>query len=238
MRKYVVILLISSVPFSVAYAGFLDNLMDSINIAGEKGLDQNTVISGLKEALDVGTDKAVKNVSGLDGYMGNQSIRILMPEKMQTVADVLGKTGHQELVDEFIKSMNRAAEKAAPLAAPHFASAIREMSFEDAETILDGGDTAATDYFKAKTFDNLYVEFKPIIGTSMNEVGVTSAYKDMMGKYTSLPFMSSVAPDIDHHVTQKALDGLFFMVAEEEKKIRRDPSARVTDLLKTVFGRE
>lgn len=231
---FFIVLIVSTA--SLTHAGFLDDLKNKINIPVEKGLDQNTMISGLKEALSVGTEKAVEKVSALDGYLGNQAIKIFMPEKMQTVADILEKFGQQGLVDEFITSMNRAAEKAAPLAVPHFSSAIKEMSFEDANSILHGGDTAATDYFKSKTFDALYGEFKPIISTSMNEVGVTSLYKEMMTQYTSIPFAKEVTPDLDHHVTQKSLDGLFFMVAEEEKKIRTDPAARVTDVLKKVFA--
>jgi hypothetical protein len=236
MIKIILILMMPVFSASLTYAGFLDDLTNKIRIPVEKGLDQNTIISGLKEALSVGTEKAVQKVSSLDGYLGNQAIKILMPEKIQTVADVLEKFGQYEIVDEFITSMNRAAEKAEPLAVAHFSSAIKEMSFEDAKSILDGGDTAATDYFKAKTMDNLYSEFKPIIATSMNEVGVTSLYKEMMGKYSAIPFANEVTPDLDHHVTQKSLEGLFYMVAEEEKKIRTDPAARVTDLLKKVFG--
>lgn len=236
MKKLILIVMMTVFAATLTYAGFLDDLMNKINTPVEKGLDQSTMISGLKEALSIGTENAVENVSSLDGYLGNQAIKILMPEKMQTVANVLEKFGQQDLVDEFITSMNRAAEKASPLAVPHFASAIKEMSFEDAKSILDGGDTAATDYFKTKTFDNLYGEFKPIIETSMNEVDVTSLYKEIMEKYTAVPFAKEVTPDLDHHVTQKSLDGLFYMVAEEEKKIRTDPAARVTDLLKKVFG--
>jgi hypothetical protein len=132
--------------------------------------------------------------------------------------------------------MNRAAEKAAPQAKSIFVGAIKEMTFEDAKKILNGGDTAATDFFKAKTSANLYESFKPIVSSSMDEVGATRSYKEMMGRYTALPFTKAESVDLDHHVTNKALDGLFFMVGQEEKKIRTDPAARVTDLLKTVFG--
>jgi hypothetical protein len=232
-----VILILLLVPLyaSRSYSGFLDNILQNMKILPEGQLDDNTIISGLKEALLVSTKNAVTKVSDIDGYLGNEAIKILLPEKMKTVADVLGKIGKQDLVDEFVTSMNRAAEKAAPKAVPHFTTAIKEMSIEDAKKILDGGDTAATDYFKSKTHDNLYDEFKPIISSTMDEVGVTSTYKEMMGKYESVPFVTSVAPDLDHHVTEKALDGLFFTVGEEEKKIRTDPAARVTDLLKKVF---
>jgi enolase len=178
----------------------------------------------------------VSLVSATDGYFANQAIKILMPEKIKKVADVLGKVGYQKQVDEFVLSMNRAAEQAAPKAKSIFVAAIREMTFEDAKKILNGGDTAATEFFKAKTGERLYESFKPIVSSSMDEVGATRSYKEMMGKYTSLPFASAESVDLDHYVTNKSMDGLFYMVGQEEKKIRTNPAARVTDLLKTVFG--
>jgi hypothetical protein len=218
-------------------AGLFDDIKKGIgSIAPQAGPDDSQVVGGLKEALTVGTGNAVSIVSLKDGYFSNQAIKILMPEKIQNVADVLGKVGYQKQVDEFILSMNRAAEKAAPQAKSIFVSSIKEMTIEDAKKILNGGDTAATEFFKGKTAGNLSEAFKPIISSSMNEVGATRSYKEMMGKYTSLPFMKAESLDLDQYVTSKSLDGLFFMVGQEEKKIRTDPAARVTDLLKTVFG--
>jgi hypothetical protein len=239
MKKvfFVVILLILSCGTG-SYAGLFDTIKEGIGLAPKPSLDDNTIISGLKEALSIGTENAVKSVSQSDGYFGNEIIKILMPEKIQKVADVLGKVGYQQQVDSFVLSMNRAAEKAAPKAASIFGSAIREMTLEDARGILDGGDTAATDYFKAKTSDKIYETFKPTISSSMNEVGVTRSYKEMMDKYTSLPFMKSESLDLDHHVTDKSLNGLFHMLGEEEKKIRTNPADRVTELLKKVFGKQ
>jgi len=223
---------------SFSYAGFLDDMLNKIpSLSSKQELDDSTVISGLKEALSIGTDKAVKEVSKTDGYLGNNAIKILMPEKIQKVADVLRKVGYEKPVDDFILSMNRAAEKAAPKAADHFVGSIKGMSIEDAKKILNGGNTAATDFFKSKTYDKLFSDFKPAVSLSMNEVGVTRSYKEMMGKYTSIPFMKAESLDVDNYVTNKALDGLFYMVAREEKKIRTDPGARVTDLLKKVFGK-
>ena len=132
--------------------------------------------------------------------------------------------------------MNQAAERAAPEAKSYFVGAIKEMTFEDARNILKGGDTAATDYFREKMHDKLYGSFKPNISASMNEVGVTRLYKKMMEEYTRIPFMEAESLDLDHYVTEKSLEGLFYMVGQEEKKIRTDPAARVTDLLKEVFG--
>jgi len=222
---------------SLAHAGLLDNLMKGAGAPSRQGPDDSTVVSGLKEALSIGTDNAVKNVSRMDGYFGNEIIKILMPEKIQKVADVLRKVGYQKEVDDFILSMNRAAEKAAPMATSYFVGAIKEMSFDDARKILNGGDTAATEFFKRKTSDKIGASFKPVVSSSMNEVGVTKKYKDMMGKYESLPFVDKESIDLDSYVTNKSMDGLFYMVGQEEKKIRTDPAARVTDLLKTVFGK-
>ena len=218
-------------------AGLLDDVMKTLGGSSRGGPDDSTIISGLKEALSIGTDNAVKNVSQVDGYFGNQAIKILMPEKIQKVADILQKIGYQKQIDDFVFSMNRAAEKAAPQTASIFVGAIKEMSFEDARKILNGGDTAATEFFKSKTHDKIYSAFKPIISSNMDEVGVTYSYKEMMGKYETLPFMSTTSIDLDHYVTTKAMDGLFYMVGQEEKKIRTNPAARVTDLLKTVFGK-
>lgn len=197
--------------------------------------DESELVGGLKEALLLGTKTAVQLVSQEDGYFGNEIIKILMPEDLQKVTDTLNRIGLQQQVDEFVLSMNRAAEKAGPGAIDIFVEAIKAMTFEDATGILTGGDTAATDYFKEKTSGQIYETFKPIISTSMSEVGVTQAYKQLTDKYASLPLMSAVAFDIDDYVTNKALDGLFYMVGEEEKKIRTDPAARATDLLKRIF---
>lgn len=226
--------LVLAAPFG--YAGFLDDLLKIIpSVSSIQETDNRTVISGLKEALSIGTDNAVKELSKIDGYMGNKTIKILMPEKIRKVADVLGKVGYQKQVDDFIMSMNRAAENAAPRAAAYFIDSIKSMSIEDAGKILKGGDTAATDYFRDKTQDKLFNDFKPAISASVDKVGVTRSYKEMMGKYTSLPFVKEESLDIDNYVTTKALDGLFYMVGMEEKKIRTDPGARVTELLKKVF---
>jgi hypothetical protein len=205
--------------------------------AAGTGLDEGTIASGLKDALSVGTKNAVSLVSKLNGYFGNEAIKILLPDKIQKVAELSGKLGFQKQVDEFILSMNRAAEKAAPKAASYFADAIKGMSIEDARRILSGGNTAATEYFKTKTSSKLYDEFKPSVSDSMNQVGVTRAYNAMMGKVPAVPFAKPESVDLDHYVTTKALDGLFYMVGQEEQKIRTNPVARTTDLLKKVFGK-
>jgi hypothetical protein len=230
---------------AVSHAGLMDDiggLLGGGKVPGVSGTvaDDAKVVSGLKEALSVGTANTVAATSKVDGYFANQAIRILMPEKVRKVADVLGKVGYQKEVDGFVLSMNRAAEKAAPLAKAHFVEAIRAMTFEDARKILGGGETAATDYFRGKTQKKLYDEFRPAVSASMDEVGVTRSYKQMVGKYAALPLVvgQPESVDLDHHVTTRALDGLFLVLGQEEKKIRTDPAARVTDLLKDVFGRK
>ncbi len=242
MKKIALFLAVLFCSTALSYAGMFDSLLKGVgsspsSSASSKGPDDSTVVSGLKEALSIGTENAVKNVSRVDGYFGNEAIKILMPEKIQKVAQVMRKVGYQKEVDDFVLSMNRAAEKAAPMAVSFFVDAIKQMTFDDARKILNGGDTAATEFFKAKTSEKLYTAFKPTVSSTMNEVGVTRSYKTMMGKYESVPFVDKQSLDLDHYVTNKALDGLFVMVGEEEKKIRKDPAARVTDLLKTVFGK-
>ena len=157
---------------------------------GGCGSGRGTIASGLKDALAVGTKNAVSSVSKLNGYFGNAAIKILLPDNIQKAAELLGKMGYQKQVDDFILSMNRAAEKAAPKAASYFADAIRGMSIEDARKILSGGNTAATEYFKTKTSSKLYAEFKPSVSDSMNQVGVARAYNGMMAKVPAVPLPS------------------------------------------------
>ncbi len=243
MKRFIGLLFLGVfiVSSSVCFAGPLDDIVKGIkkapSLAGG-GSDEATTASGLKEALSIGTGNAVTSVSKLDGYFSNEMIKILLPKNIQTAANVLSKLGYQKQVDAFILSMNRAAENAAPKARKFFVDAVKEMTFDDAVKILQGSNTAATEYFKSKTFDKIYGEFKPSVSASMNKVGVTRSYKEMTVKYTSsVPFGNMESVDLDHYVTTKALDGLFYMVGEEEKKIRTNPAARTTELLRQVFGK-
>jgi hypothetical protein len=199
--------------------------------------DLQTDGAGIREALAVGSERAVQSLSKQDGYFGNQAVKILMPSGIQKVAELARMAGYQKQVDAFVLSMNRAAEAAVPQAAKFFGDAIREMTLEDVRGILTGGDTAATDFFRRRTHDKLYAAFKPVVSRKVDEVGTTRAYKDMMSRYEKVPLAGAQSLDLDHYVTEKALDGLYRMVAEEEKRIRTNPLARTTDLLKTVFGR-
>lgn len=196
---------------------------------------QSDLASGLKEALNIGTKKAVELISQPDGYFASEVIKILLPEKMQKLASTLGKIGMQKQVDEFVLSMNRAAEKAAPEAISIFVDAIKEMSFDDAKSIFTGGDTAATEYFKTKTSEPIYDALKPLISVTMEEVGATKTFKTLTDKYSTLPFVKKESIDLDDYVTIHALNGLFYMLGEEEKKIRKNPADRVTPILQKVF---
>ncbi|MBS1807195.1 MAG: DUF4197 domain-containing protein [Acidobacteria bacterium] len=203
----------------------------------QSSLSDEKIVLGLKEALQIGTGNAVTGVGRMDGYFKDAIIKILMPKKLQTIEKGLRMVGYGPKVDEFVLSMNRAAEKAAPQAKSIFIGAIKEMTFDDARKILTGGDTAATTFFKEKTTDKLSTAFRPIVSKAMDEVGATKQYKDLIGRYQAIPFAKSQALDIDDYVTGKAIDGLFYYVGEEEKKIRKNPAARVTQILKDVFGK-
>jgi hypothetical protein len=201
------------------------------------GVDDATGASGIKEALAVGTERAVASLARTDGYFGNAAVKILMPSGLQKVGELARMAGYQKQVDEFVLSMNRAAEAAVPQASRYFGDAIRAMTLQDVQGILSGGDTAATQFFRDKTQDKLYAAFKPVVAEKVGAVGATRAYKDLMGRYEQLPMASKQSLDLDDYVTRKSLDGLFHVVGEEEKKIRTNPAARSTELLKTVFGR-
>ncbi len=227
----------------MAYAqlDFLDGLkekgMEQLGISGSDGLSNEKIISGLKEALEIGTEKTVELTGNTDGYLKNEAIKILLPEKLQKMDKALRMVGFGPQIDEFVVSMNRSAEQAAPLAKPIFKDAVTEMSFEDGEKILNGGDTAATDYFREKTKGKLAEAFKPKVTAAMDQVGVAAQYKSLVGEYSSLPFVNVDQFDLDNYVVGKSLDGLFHTLAQEEQKIRADPAARVTDLLKEVFAK-
>lgn len=192
------------------------------------------IASGLREALRVGAANAVTRTGRLDGFFKNEAIKILMPEKLRTVEKGLRAIGYGSQVDDFILAMNRAAERAAGSAKPIFLDAIQSITIDDARSILTGGDTAVTEYFRGRTEDRLSKAFRPIVEQATSEFGVTRRYKDLI---QGLPFANVQGLDIDEYVVGRTLDGLFYVLADEEKKIRRDPAARVTAILRDVFGR-
>ena len=190
----------------------------------------------LKQALEVGTENAVKLTGRTDGYFGNQAIKILIPDKLRTFERALRSVGYERELDDFVLKMNRAAERAAPSAKNIFWDAIGAMTIDDARGILNGNQTAATDYFKSKTTEQLTAAFSPVVHRTMGEVGVTRQYQELFGRAQRLPFVDLESFDLDRYVVGRALDGLFHVVGEEENRIRTNPAARVTDLLREVFG--
>ncbi|SFE00466.1 Protein of unknown function [Chitinophaga sp. CF118] len=193
------------------------------------------IASGLKEALTIGTQNSATKLSSVNGFFANAALKILMPPEAQKVESTLRNLGMGSLVDKAILSMNRGAEEAAKSATPIFVNAIKQMSITDAIGILRGGDFAATDYFKQKTTLALSDSFRPVIAEALKKVDATKYWSDVFStynKFTSKP----VNTDLSAYVTEKAVAGIFLEVGLEEQKIRKDPAARVTDLLKTVFG--
>jgi len=203
---------------------------------GELSLD--TVVAGLKEALSVGTRNAVAQTSKPGGYALNPQLRLPLPKELQGAANTLRTLGLGALVDNFEVKMNQAAEAAAAQAAPVFVGAIQQMTFADARQILNGGDTAATQYFREKTTGQLRTLYRPVVQKYTDQSGAAAAYKSLTDRYNRLPLVPKPAAlSLDDYVTDQALNGLFTVLAGEEAKIRHDPAARASELLKTVFGR-
>jgi hypothetical protein len=200
-------------------------------------LDYDTIVSGLKQALEVGTKEAIESVSQNNGYLSNDLIKIPMPPQLDKLSGIMRKFGLSAQADEFEQSMNRAAERAAPEATNIIMGAIKNMSFDDAKSILNGSDDAATQFFKKNTSDKLTSLFQPVITDSLNKVGTTKYYNNLTDEVSDIPFVGeNVNLDLPGYVTQEALNGLFTMIAAEEKKIRENPAARTTELLQKVFS--
>ena len=209
-------------------------------------LSQDQMVAGLKEALGKGVQNAVSQLGHDGGFLTNLNVKIPMPENLRTVEKALRKLKQEKLADDFVRSMNSAAEKAVPEAAAVFSDAIKQMTIADAKDILTGTNNAATQYFRRTTETNLFARFYPVVTNATQEAGVTAYYKRMMARSGGGSTLGGVLGgtglvkaedlDIDRYVTNKALDGLFKMVAEEEAKIRANPVARTTELLQKVFG--
>lgn len=199
-------------------------------------LTNDEVIRGLKEALTVGTNSSAAIASKADGFYKNPRIFIPWPEEAKDMKARLLKMGFEKKIAEFETSLNRAAEEAAKKAAPVFTNAIVNMSVQDGFAILKGADTAATNYLRKTTYTPLEEQFLPIVKEAINTVKVTSYWNPLVTTYNKLPGVKKQNPDLDKYVTNKAINGLMILIADEEIKIRKDPKARVTDLLKKVFG--
>ena len=200
------------------------------------GLSQEEVGAGLKEALTKGIEKGVDQLSKPDGFFKDLSIKIPLPEEANKVETKLRSIGQGKKVDETIESINRAAEDATTASKDIFVEAIKGMSINDAMSILRGDDNAATKFLDKSTRANLISKFEPIVKISLDKVGATQNWNAIFSTYNKLPFVEKVNPDLVEYATGKAIDGLFIQIAKEELKIRQDPMARVTDLLKKVFG--
>jgi hypothetical protein len=205
--------------------------------AVQSDLPEDQITKGLKEALDKGLRHAIEQLGQEGGFLSNVNVRIPMPAKLKSLEKTLRKIGEEKVADDFINTMNHAAEQAVPAAAEVFTASLKQMTVEDAKGILGGEKDAATQYFRRVTSSDLTTKFRPIVQAATEKTGVTAAYKDLMAKAKfASPFLSKDTMDLDGYVTEQAMNGLFKMVAEEEKRIRDNPIARTTDLLKSVFG--
>jgi hypothetical protein len=206
------------------------------NLLGPKELSIETIAAGLKEALTKGTERGANRLSKDGGYYNNDLLRIPVPPELDSVAGAMRKIGLSKMVDSFEKKMNEGAEKAASKVKPLFWKAIRQMTFQDAKAILFGKDTEATEYFRRTIGEDLRGVCKPVIASTLGEVGAVRSYNSLMDKYMSLPFVKKPLFSLEDYVTDAAMEGLFHVVGEEEKEIRENPVARTTALLQKVFG--
>jgi hypothetical protein len=207
-------------------------------VSGSRTLSSDKITAGLKEALTVSTGNAVAYTGKPDGFLKNEAIKILLPDKLRSAGKTMRLVGLGGQVDALEVGMNRAAEQAAPKAKQIFIDAVLKMTFSDARTILSGGDTAATEYFKSQSAEQLTATFKPIVHEAMENVGVVRQYNRVLQNSATAPWLGNQNFNLDDYVVGKTLDGLFYVLGQEEKKIRRDPLAQTTDLLKEVFGRK
>lgn len=200
------------------------------------GLSQLDISNGLKEALDKGISQQVSKLTATDGFLKNEAVKILLPEELKTVDTKLRQIGLSSLADEGLKVLNRAAEDAVKESTPIFVDAVKNMSFNDAKNILMGNNTAATTYLQNSTTTALYGKFNPVIKNSFAKVGADKVWANIITKYNAIPFVNKVNPDLTDYTTNKAMEGVFKMIAVEEQNIRGNFSARSSDLLKKVFA--
>ncbi len=238
--------LLSTTAHSADLFDFLKKKTESVTTnAGAlslTGLSQDQVAQALKEALGKGVSSAITNLGSVNGFLANPKVKIPMPEKLRTIEKSLRALKQDKYADEFVTTMNRAAESAVPQALPIFTDAIKGMTIEDAKKLVNGGQDSATQFFKSKGEQQIQEKMAPVIKQATEQAGVTAAYKKLLdqaaGASTFLNRLNfdTSALDVDKYVTQKASDGLFKMIAEEEERIRKNPAARTTELLQKVFG--
>ena len=214
----------------------INNASNAVNNNNKSSLTNEEVIKGLKEALTVGTNKSTASASVKDGFNKNPKIKIPFPPEAIKVKNTVETLGMKPQVDKFVLTLNRAAEEASKEAAPVFINAVKSMTVSDGFSILKGADNAATKYLNDKTSVELRQKFKPIVQRAIQKVEVTKYWKPIITRYNKVPGTNNVNPDLEEYVTLKAIEGLFTLLAEEELKIRKDPAARISDILKKVFG--
>ncbi len=234
------LLVLMCVP-APAEGGFWDKAQEHIGQMGTDGAQQsmlsNTdIVAGLKDALRVGSDHVVDQLGAANGFNKDSSVHIPLPDSLKIVQSALSRIGMSSMVDELELKLNRAAEEATPKAKKLFWDAINDMSLDDAKTILDGPDDAATRYFQRKMSPGLATEMQPVVSSSLAEVGAIKAYENVMGQYSSIPFVPDVKANLSEHVIDKSLAGIFYYLAQEEAAIRKDPAKRTTEILQKVFA--
>lgn len=234
MKHFAIILICLCTLSCTAEAQLLKKAKGLLGVDG--GFTKEEAANGLKEALIQGTSKGVDLLSKAGGYLKNPEIKIPFPEEAKNVEKKLRAVGLSKQVDEAVESLNRAAEKAAIEAKDIFVGAIKQLTITDAINIVKGDKDAATQFLQRGTTTSLNAKFSPIIESSLQEVGATRHWSTVMGSYNKIPFVKKVNPDLTAYVTQKAIEGLFMMIAKEELNIRENPTARATELLKKVFG--
>lgn len=217
--------------------GLLKKASNLVSESGS-GLSSQDIANGLKEALTMGAEKGCVNLSKPDGFFKNAALKILMPPEAQKIENTIRGLGMNQLADDFILSMNRAAEDACNTAAPIFIKAIKDMSITDGINILKGNETAATTYLKSKTEMDLKNSFSPIIKTSLDKVDATKYWEKIISTYNAIPLTKKMNPDLAAYVTEKSMNGIYSEIASQEKEIRANPMARTTALLKSVFEKK
>ena len=223
--------------FNLTACAELQQVVNQLPQTGNTGvLGNDQIAMGLRQALDLGIEKQVSKLTQVDGFYKNDLVKILLPQELQKVDKALRDIGLSKLADEGLKVLNRAAEDAVKEATPIFVDAVKGITFADARNILLGSDNAATQYLTGKTETALYNKFKPVINNSFSKVGADKVWSNLINKYNSIPFTSDVNPDLTDYVTSEALEGVYTMIAVEEKEIRTKLSSRTTDLLKKVFA--
>lgn len=237
MRRTLVVMLVSSAlcAYSIAQSP-LEQIWKNAQQQPISNLSNDKITAGLKEALKVSTTKAVAATGRPDGFLKNEAIRILLPDKIRSASKGLRLVGMGPQLDELEVGMNRAAEQATPMAKQIFLNALMKMSIDDARRILSGNETAATEYFRNASSVELTTAFKPIVHKQLQNVGVVRQYGQLMQNSLAAPVLQNQRFDLDNYVVGKTLDGLFYMLGQEEKQIRKNPAARTTSILREVFG--